>query len=78
MLDRCSGKSACDDIYDSCLLQGNKRFWDKNREDVASKLWVKATAFGVGGGAVNEVFIGAIKEMENRDVEAKVQKEAFK
>ncbi|KAI5443415.1 hypothetical protein KIW84_012165 [Lathyrus oleraceus] len=74
-MDRFSGDSVSDDISDSCLVQGNKHLRDRNREDVAAKLWNKSTAFGVGCKLYHGVFIGEIKEMEIRDEEANVQKE---
>ena len=69
------GNFASDDISDVCLVQGNKRFKDKAREEVASKLWTKAVAYGVGYSKDNIDFIGAIKEMKFRDEEASNQKE---
>lgn len=77
-IDRISGDSISDDISDSCLVQGNKQLRDRNREDVAAKLWNKSIAFGVVCELDHGVFIGEIKEMEIRDEEANVQKEVIK
>lgn len=48
-------------------MQGNKSFWAKERDDIASKLWAKVSFFRVEGGASEDVSIKAIKSLENKD-----------
>lgn len=57
----------CGDVSDIGLEQGNKRLWAKQREDVAKKLWERATIYGVEGGDVNHTIVEAIKSLESRN-----------
>lgn len=49
------------------MIKGNKRFLSKDSEEVASKLWEKASLFGVLGGGQNSSMVEAIISMEQRD-----------
>lgn len=58
--------SICGEISDNGLEQGNWRFWATKREEVATKLWDRASTYRVEEGLAKDTLVETIKVLENR------------
>lgn len=74
LLSSSEADSRISDIPDADVVKGNKRFLLRESDEVASKLWEKASFFGAQGGGQNCIMVEAIISTEQRDKLLKDQK----
>lgn len=59
----------CKLTFDRDVIKGNERFWGKEVEFVAMKVWKKASDLGIRGGNDDGVYVAEIKRTEQSDRE---------